>query len=387
MKTHSSIKSQKSIKPKKLLFIISEDWYFISHRFYLAKYAKSQGYEVHLLTKVTKHEEIIKKSGINLMHWPIKRRSANLLSELSSIKMVLKAIRIVKPDIIHAVALKPILYGAIGAKIFNIKSRVFAFAGLGYMFSSSQYLARFLKPILSIAIKVFLHNKSSIIIAQNQDDINLLLAHNIANAEQIKLIRGSGVDTEQFKQRPSNSSTKPIILLPARLLWDKGIGDFVRASTIFQKKDLTARFVVAGRRDDDNPESIPKDIIDGWKANNLLEVMGHVEDMPALYNSSSIVCLPSYREGLPKSLLEAASSSKPIVAYDVAGCREVVMDGENGILVQERDHQALAQALELLLKNSNLRASMGSEGRRMVENYFSQEEIAFQTEKVWNHNS
>ena len=113
--------------------------------------------------------------------------------------------------------------------------------------------------------------------------------------------------------------------------------------------------------------------------------MGHVEDMPALYNSSSIICLPSFREGLPKSLLEAASSSKPIVAYDVAGCREVVIDGENGILVQERDYQALAQALELLLKNSNLRASMGSKGRRMVESYFSQEEIALQTEKVWNH--
>ena len=133
----------------------------------MQKYAKLQGYEVHLLTRVTKHEDVIKKSGINLIHWPIKRRSANLFSELSSIKMVLNAIRIVKPDIIHAVALKPILYGAIGAKIFNIKSRVFAFAGLGYVFSSSQYLARFLKPILSRAIKVFLNNKSSIIIETN----------------------------------------------------------------------------------------------------------------------------------------------------------------------------------------------------------------------------
>ena len=386
MSTHSPIKSQKSVESKKLLFIISEDWYFISHRFFLAKYAKLQGYDVYLLTRVTKYENIIKKSGINLIHWPIKRRSVNLFNELGSIKIVLKTIRMVKPDIIHAVALKPILYGAIGAKIFNIKSRVFAFAGLGYVFSSSQYLARFLRPILSSAFKVFLHNKSSVIIAQNQDDIHLLIKHNIAHNQQIKLIRGSGVDTEKFKQSPSNSNTKPIILLPARLLWDKGIGDFAIASAIFQKKDLPARFVVAGRRDDDNPESIPKNIIDGWKANNLLEVMGHIEDMPALYNSSSIVCLPSFREGLPKSLLEAASSSKPIVAYDVPGCREVVIDGENGILVQARDYQALAQALEVLIKNSNLRTRMGSEGRRMVKKYFSQEEIALQTKKVWDHN-
>jgi len=386
MSTHSPIKSQKSVESKKLLFIISEDWYFISHRFFLAKYAKLQGYDVYLLTRVTKYENIIKKSGINLIHWPIKRRSVNLFNELGSIKIVLKTIRMVKPDIIHAVALKPILYGAIGAKIFNIKSRVFAFAGLGYVFSSSQYLARFLRPILSSAFKVFLHNKSSVIIAQNQDDIHLLIKHNIAHNQQIKLIRGSGVDTEKFKQSPSNSNTKPIILLPARLLWDKGIGDFAKASAIFQKKDLPARFVVAGRRDDDNPESIPKNIIDGWKANNLLEVMGHIEDMPALYNSSSIVCLPSFREGLPKSLLEAASSSKPIVAYDVPGCREVVIDGENGILVQARDYQALAQALEVLIKNSNLRTRMGSEGRRMVKKYFSQEEIALQTKKVWDHN-
>ncbi len=387
MNTYSLRSSKKSPESKKLLFVISEDWYFISHRLFLAQYAKSQGYEVYLLTRVTKHADEIKNSGINLIHWPIKRRSANLLKELSSIIKVLQTIKMVRPDIIHAVALKPILYGAIGANIFNIKSRVFAFAGLGYIFSSTQYLARFLRPILTKTIKSLLQNKSSIVIAQNQDDINLLLSNNVVNSDQIKLIRGSGVDTEKFRQKLSSSNADPIILLPARLLWDKGIGDFVKASEIFKQRDLSARFIVAGRRDDDNPESIPEDVISEWTENKLLEVMGHVEDMPELYNASSIVCLPSFREGLPKSLLEAASSSKPIVTYDVPGCREVVIDGENGLLVKSRDYKSLAGALEKLLVNSDLRNSMGLAGRKRIENYFSQEEVALQTELVWNQNS
>ncbi len=367
---------------KRILFVISEDWYFMSHRLFLAKYAISQGYEVSLITKVTIHKNEIASYGIHLVDWPIRRRSANIFSESKSIFTLLNVIKNLKPDIIHSVGLKPILYGAICAKICKIPVRIFAFAGLGYVFSSSQLLARVIRPIIIIMMKFLLNNKYSTLIMQNTDDQNIFLQQNIVLKSQISIIRGAGVDLKLFSLS-KNITQPPIVLLPARLLRDKGIEDFVKSAIILKEDGFNARFVIAGREDPSNPEAIDKASLNKWRESNLIELWGHIDDMVGAFQKASIVCLPSFREGLPKALLEAASCGKPIVAYDVPGCREVVIDKVNGFLVEFKNIIGLSDAIKQLLLNNSLRYSMGNEGRKLVIKHFSQEEIAKQTELLW----
>lgn len=367
---------------KRILFVITEDWYFMSHRLFLAKYAISQGYEVSLLTKISIHKEEIESYGIHLFDWPISRRSANIFTELKSLLTLLKVIQKFKPNIIHSVALKPILYGGICAKICKIPVRVFAFAGLGYVFSSSQFLAKTFQPIIILVMRFLLKNKFSTLIMQNKDDQSIFLQKNIVLKSQICIIRGAGVDLKLFSVS-KNLTQPPIVLLPARLLRDKGIEDFVRAATILKKDRFNARFVIAGREDPSNPEAIDKATLKKWKNSNIIELWGHIDDMAGALKKSSIVCLPSFREGLPKALLESASCGKPIVTYDVPGCRDVVTDKLNGFLVEFRNIVDLSNAIKKLLLNQSLRESMGNAGRELVKKYFSQEEIAKQTELLW----
>ena len=367
---------------KKILFVISEDWYFISHRFFLAKYAISKGFEVFLLTKVTTHKNLIETSGIQLINWPISRRSANIFQEIKTLLIYSKAIKQSNPEIIHAVGLKPILYGALLAKAYKIKIRISAFAGLGYVFSSTQYLAKFLRPLMIFMMKTLLKNKYSTIIMQNNDDSELFIKNNIVRKSQIKIIKGVGVDTELFFGL-KNSNKTPIVLLPARLLKDKGIEDFVEIAKNLKNDGINARFVISGREDPSNPEAVDNASLKEWKQSNLIEIWGHVDDMAKAYQKASLVCLPSFREGLPKALLEAASSEKAIVTYDVPGCREVVINNVNGFLVDFRDIDQFSKAIKTLLLNDNLRKEMGKAGREFVLKNFSQEEIARQTLSLW----
>lgn len=371
-----------STQAKRILFVISEDWYFMSHRLFLAKYAISQGYKVSLLTKATIHKKEIESYGIHIVDWPISRRSANIFSELKSIFVLLKVIKNFKPDIIHSVALKPILYGAFCAKICKIPVRIFAFAGLGYIFSSSQFLAKVLRPIIVLIMKFLLKNKHSTLVMQNKDDQNIFLQENIVLKSQICIIKGAGVDLKLFSVS-KNITQPPIVLLPARLLRDKGIEDFVKAATILKKDGLNARFVIAGREDPSNPESVDQAFLEKLKESNIVELWGHIDDMAGVLQRVSVVCLPSFREGLPKALLEAASCGKAIVSYDVPGCREVVINKVNGFLVEFRNIIGMSDAVKTLLLNNSLRESMGNEGRRLVIKHFSQEEIAMQTESLW----
>ena len=369
-------------KSKKILFVISEDWYFISHRLFLAKYAISQGFEVSLLTNVTKYQKHIESCGINLINWDIKRRSSNIFTEIKSIMILLKAIKKIHPDIIHAVGLKPILYGAVSAKLRRVHIRIFAFAGLGYVFSSTQCLARLLRPCIILILKVLLKNRYSTLIMQNKDDAKVFIKKNIVKKSQIKIIKGAGVDTEIFSGS-INSSKTPIVLLPARLLKDKGVEDFFRTAEILKNQGINARFVIAGREDPSNPEAVDKESLAKLSESNVVEFWGHVDNMANAFKKSSIICLPSFREGLPKALLEAASCEKPIVTYDVPGCREVVINNLNGFLINFRKINELAAAIQTLLLDESLRISMGKAGRDLVLKEFSQEKIAKQTESIW----
>lgn len=369
-------------KSKKIIFVISEDWYFISHRLFLAKYAISKGFEVSLVTKITKHKQQIESCGINLIDWPINRRSANIFSEFRSISALIKAIKQSSPDIIHSVGLKPILYSAIASKFCKVKIRFFAFAGLGYVFSSKQYLAKLLQPCIVLIMKVLINNKYSTLIMQNEDDAKVFIDKNIVMENQISIIKGAGVDTNFFIGSNNDHDT-PIVLLPARLLRDKGIEDFFEIARILKNQGLNARFAIAGREDFDNPEAVDKQSLSNWNESNLVELWGHVENMADAFKKSSIICLPSFREGLPKALLEAASCEKPIVSYDVPGCREIVFNDINGFLIDFRNINELSRAIKTLLLDKSLRIRMGKAGRDLVIKEFSQEKIAKQIESLW----
>ena len=367
----------------RILFIISEDWYFVSHRLYLAKVAINSGYKVALLSHFTNHREIIEAEGIKTIAWPLNRSSRNLYKEIEAIKSIVSTIRQFKPSMIHSVAMKPVIYSAIACNLSGLKSRIFALAGLGFVFTSSKRSAKILRPFLKVIFSLLFKGKKTKLILQNPDDQRQLLSKGVINPKNIRLIRGAGVDTKtfSFKTIPSNM---PIIILPSRMLWSKGIQDFIDCAKVINIDNIMARFVLVGTPDDQNPDSISTQLLTEWHKDGVIEWWEFQSDMPNVFHQSTIVCLPTtYGEGLPKSLLEAASSGRPIVTYDVPGCREIVKDGYNGFLVKAKRVDGLVEAISKLLNDRELCIEMGKNGRKLVEKHFTQEKIAKETMAVW----
>jgi glycosyltransferase involved in cell wall biosynthesis len=294
----------------------------------------------------------------------------------------LTALRGFKPHLVHTVALKPAVYAYVVRTLTGIGSIVYALGGLGFVFSSRKPLARFLRPVLLGLFRRMFSKNNARLILQNPDDGALLLSANVVRPDRVRLIRGSGVDTSKFSPGPIPVGT-PLVMLPARLLWDKGVGEFVAAARTLKGQGLAARFALVGGRDPHNPECIPADKVDAWVAEGVVEAWGNRDDMPEVLRQAAIVCLPSYREGLPKALLEAASCARPIVTFDVPGCREVVRDGDNGLLVPFKDIESLTKALATLISDPDLRERMGKAGREKVLSEFSQEQVAEETVRVW----
>lgn len=369
-------------KLKRLLFVVTEDWYFVSHRLYMAISAVEAGYKVALLTKISVHKNLIEGHGIEVINWSLKRKSMNVISEIKAYKEVASAIDFFQPDIVHSVALKPMLYNVLQFRKKFAYSNVYALGGLGFIFSSEKFKARIMRFLLVYILRVALKGRKARIILQNPDDLNLLIKLKIIDSAKTHLIKGVGVNTEVFK--PSVVEPKvSTVMLPARILWDKGVNDFIQVAKTMKVHFPKTRFVLVGAPDKHNPESVPLSKINEWVNQEVIEWWGHHEDMQNIYKLATIICFPSYREGLPKSLLEAASCSIPIVAYDVPGSREVVIDQFNGLLVPLKNENALKNAIKILLNDSALRESFGSSGRRLIVDEFSQEKIAVETNAVW----
>lgn len=361
-------------QPRKIIFLVTEDWYFCSHRLPLAVAAKTAGFDVAVITRVVDHDELIRQSGIRIIPFNISRRSMNPIKELAVILRLCSIYRSERPDIVHHVAIKPVLYGSIAARLTGILHVINALAGLGWLFTSTSKRARLLQAIIR-RIFYFLLARSAVIV-QNSDDALMLRGLGIAK-QRIHLIRGSGVNTVDYAPHPVKGDV-PVVVLPARMLWDKGVGEFVEAANQLKMRGVNARFVLVGDPDTQNPASVPERQLLIWQKEGAVEWWGRREDMPQVLSLSHIVCLPSYREGLPKALLEAASCGRPIVTTDVPGCREIVRDGDNGFLVEARNATALADALAKLLADPEMRQQMGKRGREHVLCKFSQEKIVAQ---------
>jgi len=364
---------------KRLLFLISEDWYFWSHRLSLARAAVAAGYEVALATRVSRYQAAIEQEGIRVfpLQW-FERASTMPGRELATIVELLRIYRTFRPDIAHHVALKPVIYGALVARLTGVPAIVSALAGLGFVFQSKSRTARILRPLVASAMRFTLNPRKGCVIVQNEADRRALIEQGLAAQERIEIIRGSGVDLAQFVATPEPEGL-PIVVLPARMLWDKGVGEFVEAARILRAGGVRARFVLVGQPDRQNPHSVARSQLQAWVHEGAVEWWGLRLDMPAVLSHSSVVCLPSYHEGLPKVLLEAAACARPIVATDIPGCREIAHPGENALLVPVGQAQALADAIQALLADPQLRRDYGAAGRRIVEQQFTDQMVAQQT--------
>lgn len=365
-----------------LLFFVTEDWYFCSHRLPLALAALEAGYRVSLVARVSRHAELIRSHGIRLIPIELDRQGTNPLADLRLIFRLYRIYRRERPDIIHQVAMKPVLYGSLTARLARIPGVVNALGGMGFLFSSQTSKARLLRPLVKRALHLLLSGRHTQVILQNPDDLKLLCDGAGLDAGRAHLIRGAGVDLDHY--RPvAEPPEPPIVMLPSRLLWDKGVAEFVAAARELKARGTAARFVLVGDPDPGNPAAVPEARINEWVAAGTVEWWGHRDNMAETLGSSHIVCLPSYREGLPKVLLEAAACGRPLVSTDAPGCREVARDGDNGLLVPVRDSAALAQALERLIDDAPLRAQYGKRSRQIAEEEFGIERVAQETLEVY----
>ena len=368
---------------KKLLFLVAEDRYFCSHRLPLAVMAKKAGYNVVVATRVNQHASVIENAGLKLVPLKCLRRgSLNPLREFAFILELLSIYRREKPDLVHHVAVKPVLYGSIAARLVGVPSIVNALAGLGFVFSSNRFLIRCLKSFFVVLLRLLLKGeKDSIMIVQNSDDRKVVVDRGIVNNEDVRLIRGAGVDVTQYCVQHRENEV-PVVMLAARMLWDKGVGEFVEAARTVKQCHHT-RFVLVGDTDTENPAAIPRKDLENWHEEEVIEWWGYRDDMPDVISQADIVCLPSYHEGLPKILLEAMACGKAIVATDIPGCREVIHNGENGILVPLRNPASLVNAFEQLFNDREMVARMGAIGRQMVESKFSTDVINAEVLQVY----
>ena len=349
----------------------------------LAQRIAAAGYEVHVATPGGRYCHAIAAAG--LCHHPIEmdRQGRNPFTDIATIRNLVNLYREIQPVLVHHVALKPIIYGSVAAKITKVPLIVNAMPGTGYIFVSNETLPRLIRPAVMAAFRLLLNAPNSRIILQNRDDLRKWTTLRVMRRDRIAVIRGSGIDTVAFRPGPEPPGP-PLVILPARLLFYKGVVEFVEAARSLKERGTPARFALVGEGDAGNPASIPADRLRQWQNEGLVTLLGWHDDMAQVLAQSHIVCLPSHGgEGIPKALLEAAACGKAIVTTDVPGCRDVVHHGENGLLVPPREVAALAAALDRIIGDDGLRRSMGAQGRERVLAEFSLEKIAAETLQLY----
>ncbi len=368
---------------QKILYLVTEDWYFHSHRMPIARAARDAGAEVLVACRVREHGPAIEAEGFRLLPLGWRRRGQGLAGHWRALRDILELYRRERPDLVHHVALKPVVFGGLAAALAGIPSTVSAVAGLGHAFTQPGFKARLLRFGLRLVLRPLLNRKGCRVIVQNPDDGETLVNGIGVRRDQLRLIPGSGVDTARFAPTPEPQG--PVIAtMVSRMLWSKGVGVAVDAAGLLRQRRAGVELVLAGEPDPDNAASVPEERLRQWDRSGGVHWMGRVEDVAALWAHSHIAVLPtSYGEGIPMSLLEAAACARPIVTTDVPGCRELVLDGQTGLLVPERNPEALANALARLAADRELRLRLGRAARERVVRYFSEAVIVEQTLSVY----
>lgn len=355
---------------KRLFIIVNVDWFFLSHRLPIALEAKRRGFEVTILTGDTGRGVDIINHGLNFIPIPLQRSSTNKLKELITFLSIFKILLIHRPDVIHNVGLKPCLYGGIVSRFYNRSIVINAISGLGYLFTTDKI--GFKQRLYSKVLKLGFHIKTKTIF-QNPDDLRLFKKIGILNKiSRSYIIKGSGVDIfDKYKFSPVIKKKKIVVLFPARILYTKGVKEFCLAANKVNRQICNIEFILIGDNDDQNLSSISENILYKWERDFGVKWLGYKSDMIPFYKESDIVVLPSYREGLPKSLIEACAIGRPIITTDAPGCRECVEEGVNGFLVPIKDFVVLGERILHLATDFSLRKKMGQSSRLLAEKEFS----------------
>ena len=362
----------------KLIYLVTEDWYFWSHRLPMARAAQAAGFDVGVATRVTAHGERIRAAGFALHPLSWQRRRIGPLASVAAVAEIAALYRRERPALVHHVALKPAVLGSVAALAARVPAVVNAVTGVGFIASSPSWRARLLRHPLDVALTHLLERANSRVIVQNEDDRRLLLALHPAAVERVAVIRGSGIDTAHFTPLPE--PPPPIVAgFAGRLLEDKGITTLIEAQQHLWRSGVPLHLMVAGAPDPENPSSVDSATLARWRDLPGIAWLGAIEDVRELWRKAHIAALPSRREGLPKSLLEAAAMGRPLVATDVPGCREVARRDVNALLVPPDDAPALAAALATLAADAEQRRRFGAASRALVESDLAQEAVGVAT--------
>jgi len=367
----------------KILLVVNTLGSFISHRrgLYLKLHEK---HDVRVLLPTSEDHNAAQKeiSPAELLGFPMSRKGMNPISELRTIYALYRVYKTEQPQLVHHFTIKPVIYGTIAARFAGVPKIVNSITGLGFVFTSNTLKAKALGILVKNLYRFCFISKKVRVIFQNLDDRDFFVNNSIIKENKGYLVEGSGVDIHKFIPTETNNNA-PKVLLASRLLIEKGIFEFIEAVKILKNKGLEFEAIIAGDIDSANPGSITESQLQNWKQSGIANFLGFQKDMVSILKSTDIACLPSYREGLPMSLLEAMSAGKPVVTTDAPGCRATVRDGRNGFLVPIKSPQSLATALEKLILNLSLRRKMGAESRAIATDVFSKEKITSEIIKIY----
>jgi glycosyltransferase involved in cell wall biosynthesis len=357
----------------RLLFVVNVDWFFLSHRLPIALAARDAGFDVHVATELTGEASAIQSHGFTLHPISINRSSVGPLSLVILLWTLWRLMRQVNPEIVHLVTIKPVLLGGLAARFVGIKRVIAAISGLGFVFTARGVRAAVRRWLVAFLYRGALARSGVFVILQNDDDQTLLQTYAGISASQVVRIRGSGVDLSDWSPHPLPVGV-PIVLMASRLLVDKGVREFIDAARALRGV-IEARFVLVGDVDSGNPTSVRRDYLLSYVDSGVIEWWGKRDDMQHVLAASHVVVLPSYREGLPKVLIEAAAVGRAVVTTDVPGCRDAIIDGCTGLLVAPRDAVALATAIRSLVNDPQQLHAFGVAGRELAEKAFDVRDV------------
>ena len=358
----------------RLLFVVNNPAFFLSHRLPLALAAQRAGYDVHVATMAGDSVSRIQAHGLTHHIIPMTRSGKNPLQELRTVWALYRLFRQLRPDVVHLVTIKPVLYGGIAARLAGVPAMVSAISGLGFVFVAKGAKASVVRQVVTVLYRLALGHRNSRIVFQNGNDRDVLRDLGAVRNEQVVMIRGSGVDLSDYAA-VAEPPPPIVVLMVARLLRDKGVIEFVDASRILRREGANVRMLLAGGIDPGNPASVTQADVNEWQRQGIIEALGERRDIAELYAAAHIAVLPSYREGLPRSLIEAAACGRAVITTDVPGCRDAIEPDETGLLVPSHDAQALAAAISRLANDSGLRQKMGVAGRALAEREFDIEDV------------
>ena len=359
---------------KKIIFLVNTDSFLVSHRLPIADKMLKSGYEVHIATEFSKYKDMLIKKGFKVHNINFNRNSMNLLRSLFVLFQIIHLIFKLKPDILHLISLKPIIIGGLVTFIFPIKLLVFSITGLGSMFIENSFFYKIRLFFFTFLYRIVFLNSNLKVILQNNDDLKYLASKAKLNKNKVVMIKGSGVNLNDYK--PSKIPKKfPIILMASRLIKDKGVEEFIKAAKYLKKKKFKGEFYLVGDVDFNNPSAVSKNLISLNHKKKILRYFKYRIDISKFIKKSTIVVLPSYREGFPKILMEAAACGRPIITTNVPGCKDAIINNKTGILVPPKNYKALGDAINKLSQDKKKIEKFASEARKYAIANFSIKDV------------